>query len=278
MKIETPDELIIRVREEIQEHGNDVDLNHLDVSSITDFSGVFAWLNFQGRIDKWNVSQAITMHGMFEESQFNGDISAWDVSNVQDMSNMFFGSVFNQDISRWNVGNVKTMRKMFMESLFNRPIGDWNVSNVVDMSKMFESSLFNQDIGNWNVSALLDATKMFDSNDSFNQDLSKWRLFSLEQATYMFRKCSKMKSLDFLPHIPFEKLQDEKTRGQFFGLVRQSGLSAFLEQDSMANHEQSLLEFFKIKQIEEKIKQAQEHLESHLLIPFDKQGIVKKRL
>lgn len=53
------------IKEEIKKNAYDCDLNHIDVSKITDISY------------------------MFMKSEFNGDISNWDVANVKIMNSMF---------------------------------------------------------------------------------------------------------------------------------------------------------------------------------------------
>ena len=57
--------LQLLIKREIKQNGSNCDLNHIDVSSVTD------------------------MDAMFSDSPFNGDISKWDVSNVTDMWRMF---------------------------------------------------------------------------------------------------------------------------------------------------------------------------------------------
>ena len=108
----TKKELIDIIKKRIEQEGNNVNLNVIDVSKITDMSDLFGG------------------------TDFNGDISEWDVSNVKDMSRMFWGcKEFNQDISDWDVSKVKDMRSMFAEcEAFNQNISKWDVSNVRDMS------------------------------------------------------------------------------------------------------------------------------------------------
>ena len=73
----TKEELVDLVKKLIEKRGNEADLNDIDVSQITDMSGLFWYSQFNGDISKWNVSKVENMSYMFENSQFNGDISKW---------------------------------------------------------------------------------------------------------------------------------------------------------------------------------------------------------
>ena len=98
---ETKKELKAIIVQRIKNEGNEVDLNDIDTSNITDMSSLFEETNFNGDISKWNVSNVTDMSSMFYNcSKFNQDISGWDVSNVTNMDEMFNSCIkFNKDIS-----------------------------------------------------------------------------------------------------------------------------------------------------------------------------------
>ena len=111
----TREELQDIILRRIKEEGNEVDLNDIDVSKITDMFSLFKETEFNGNISNWNVSNVTNMSFMFYDCKsFNQDISEWDVSNVTKMVGMFRGcEAFNSDISNWNVSNVKFIYQIF---------------------------------------------------------------------------------------------------------------------------------------------------------------------
>ena len=60
-KEELKDIILKRIKDE----GNEVDLNDIDVSNITNMSNLFERTNFNGNISNWDVSNVKSMDGIF---------------------------------------------------------------------------------------------------------------------------------------------------------------------------------------------------------------------
>ena len=138
---QTKEELKEMIEKRIKDEGNEVDLNDIDVSKITDMSSLFVGTNFNGGISNWNTSNVNDMSFIFYDCEsFNKDISTWDVSNVTDMYGVFSGcKSFNQDISTWDVSNVVNMNFMFFDcESFCQDISSWDVSNVSNRKQIFD--------------------------------------------------------------------------------------------------------------------------------------------
>lgn len=112
------------VKDELDRLGHDCDLNHIDVSEVTNMYGLFScyhknlgstYNDLNPDISKWDVSSIVNMNWMFREcKKFNCDISGWVVSKVKYMNRMFLEcKKFNQDLSGWDVSNVNNFEGMF---------------------------------------------------------------------------------------------------------------------------------------------------------------------
>ena len=201
-------------------YDEDVALADIDISEITDLSGLFysssisKGIDFTGAdgwdtahvkdmsymfykatdvvfdINNWNVSNVENMERMFSKSRyFNKPLHKWDTANVKNMSYMFAGcEQFHQDISNWNVSNVENMEGMFYGCrFFNYPLNSWDVSKVTNMSEMFMQVYhFNQPLDKWDVSNVKNMEGMFYNTGSFNQPLNSWNVSNVENMHAMF--------------------------------------------------------------------------------------------
>lgn len=166
--------------------GPRVDLNFIDVSDVTDFSGLFDSSQFDGCIDGWDTGRATTMRSMFARSRFSGDISRWDTGNVQDMQNMFMACPFNGDISEWDTSNVQNMAWMFAFSQKEDGLDDWNVGRVTSMVGTFQHSFFKGCLARWDVSKVQHMSNMFERSP-FAGDVSNWNVSSVVRMNSMFK-------------------------------------------------------------------------------------------
>ncbi len=201
-------------------YDEDVALADIDISEITDLSGLFYKQACSGDIDftgvdgwdtahvkdmsymfykaddvlfdinNWNVSNVENMEGMFGKCYyFNKPLHKWDTAHVKNMSYMFVDcKQFHQDISNWNVSNVENMEGMFYGCrFFNYPLNSWDVSKVTNMSKMFmQAYYFNQPLDKWDVSKVTNMSKMFMQVYHFNQPLNSWNVSNVENMHAMF--------------------------------------------------------------------------------------------
>lgn len=85
-------------------NSNNINLNDVDISKISDFSFLFSYNpDANPDVSKWDVSHVTNMRGLFSRCHnFEGKgLENWDVSNVKDMSGMFDGCEELKKIPSW---------------------------------------------------------------------------------------------------------------------------------------------------------------------------------
>lgn len=170
-------EVALMVRAEMERHGPNVDLNHIDVSQVKTLVDVFKDTPFNGNISQWNVSNVESMEGLFKNCPFNGDISNWNTGSLRVATQMFQGSAFNGDISAWDTSGLIMAAAMFQDSQFNGDVSNWNTRQLSVLSCMFENSAFRGDLSQWDLAAALtrgNLDRMFHSTP-YGGDLSSWK-------------------------------------------------------------------------------------------------------
>ena len=178
-------ELKEHIERSMRTHGPSCNLNHLDVSRITDMKELFRYTEFNGDISCWDVRNVKSMYFMFANSPFNNDISRWNVSNVETFSGIFYKSSFNNNLAQWDTSRATKMDYAFHSSPFNKDISKWDTSNVLNMERMFSYTPFQTDISDWNTSRVTNMTGMF-SHTVFNGDLSSWNVGCVTAMSNMF--------------------------------------------------------------------------------------------
>jgi len=164
----TDDTIYEIVHGEIRKLGDNCDLNHIDVSEVTETRGLFFC------------------------RPFNVDISRWDVGNVTNMYNMFAHSQFNRDISQWNVGNVR----IFSHSKFGGDLSNWNVQNVTDMNYMFYQSPLEGREPWWYILSdkFIDNESMYQSIEVYEWIDTKRKIIWKKRLNYAFQDFGKVGS------------------------------------------------------------------------------------
>lgn len=172
----------------------DRNFNMIDVSKITDFSGLFNDSDFKNMhviaVDKWDVSNGQFFMNMFKgRTTLRTELSNWDVSNGIIFSGMFYGCEdLYTDFSKWNVSNGILFSSMFhFCKALNSDFSKWDVSKGQFFNSMFQNCYsLNCDFSKWDMSNAKECQYMFYGCDTLKTDLSDWDLSNAKLKNNMF--------------------------------------------------------------------------------------------
>ena len=122
-----------------------INLNHIDVSEVTDMCCLFDAVNDEVTlryidISEWDVGNVERMKWMFDDCKelvSVGDLSNWDVRKLTDAEGMFMHCkklTYVGDISKWN-----------LDSIYN-----WGVADMFIGCKKLKGNV--GDLSKWNIS------------------------------------------------------------------------------------------------------------------------------
>ena len=170
----------------IKDRGPSADFNDLDVSNVTDFSRLFANMEFSGKIDRWNMSSAIDISGMFQNAVFTGTLANWDPVNVKRAAFAFAGaSIRHLDVSQWQMEHLEDGTGMFEAFRGVPEVGSWRPLKLKYARRMFAGCRCNPDVGTWTTGWLKYADEMF-AGSEINRKF-RWKTGRLVSAKDAFR-------------------------------------------------------------------------------------------
>lgn len=153
-------------------------LKYLDVSEITDMSGLFKYMTINEDISNWNVSNVENMSFTFYFSTVNVDLSKWKTDSLTSLSYGFSGAKRDFGFSQWNTENLIDLSGTFYYATIpDLELSKWNVSNVEDLDYTFEK---------YGIIAIFDSEnkkiieEIENKEDSFKVNISNWNVFSVD--------------------------------------------------------------------------------------------------
>lgn len=172
----------------------------IDISNITDMSGLFNNLRY---LERTGYNEYFNEYGVSPTNIETLDLSTWDTSNVTKMCNLFVGceQLKNLDLTGWDTSNVTNMKQMFAacHDIKKLNISHFNTDNVEDMSCMFYGcrSLQELDLSNFNTSKVIDMNNMFYRCLSLEKlNISSFNTAEVIDMTNMFFACETLTNLD----------------------------------------------------------------------------------